>query len=172
MLNTVIFYILAGMAVLSASLMVTRRNTQHSAMFLTVTLFSASGIFLQLQSRLLFALELVLFAGVTMVLFFIAIQRVEGDGWLRELRFSRRKWMVLLIAIASGGEAGLMYWSIRKRPLARLLALTEFSAGKLQPTASVVLRSLFHTYLLSFEIAVVLLLIAAVGVITVNGKRA
>ncbi len=172
MLNTVVFYILAGMAVWSAALMVTRRNARHSAVLLVVTLLATAGIFLQLQSRILFAMQILLFAGGIMALFFFVIKRVDTDGTLREMQFARQKWVLLLIAIAAGGEAGLMYWSARKMPLAKLMAVAASSAGKLQLNARVVLRTLFSSYLLPLEIAVLLLFVSAVGVVTVTRKRA
>ena len=172
MLNTVVFYILAGMAVLSAALMVTRRNARHSAVIFTVTLLATAGIFLQLQSRILFATQVLLFAGGIMALFFFVIQLVDSDGTLREMQFARQKWVLLLVAIAAGGEAGVMYWSARKMPLAKLLAMSAFSAGKLPPNTRAVLRTLFSSYLLPLEIAVLLLLVAAAGVLTVTRKRA
>src|SRR5271165_5259462 len=163
MLSTIIFYISAGIAVLSAALMVTRRNARHALFFLFMVLLAAAGIFLQLHSRLLFAMQIVFFAGLTMAMFFFAMRSADTDAALRELRFSRQKWMVLLIAVAAGGEAGLIYWSIRKRPLIRLLALAGLPAGKPEPNVLLVLQTLFRTYSLSFEIALVLALVAAVG---------
>jgi NADH-quinone oxidoreductase subunit J len=170
MLNLVVFYILAGMAVLSAVLLLATRQTRHCAVLLFVALLAAAGIFLQLQSRILFAAQLLL-AGATMAMFFFTVGQVDVDGKLREMRFARQKWMVLAIAIAAGGEAGLVYWSIRKRPLARLLALGATQVERLEPTARVILHTLFNTYLLSFEIAMVLIVVTVVATFTVSRKR-
>jgi len=172
MLSLILFYVLAGMAVVSAVLLSTARNTRHCIILLLVVLAATAGIFLQLQSRILFAVQLVLLGGVTIASFFFTAQQVDADGTLRELRFGRQKWMVLAIAIAAGGEAGLVYWSIRKRPLARLLALGATQVERLEPTARVVLHTLFTMYLLSFEIAAVLVLVAVVAVVTANRERA
>jgi NADH-quinone oxidoreductase subunit J len=171
MLHLVVFYILAGTAVLGAALLLTVRNTRHCVILLFVVLLATSGIFLQLHSKILFAAQLLLLAGVA-AMFLFTVGQVDADGTLREMRFARQKWMVLAIALAAGAEAGLVYWSVRKRPVARLLALGATQVERLEPTARVVLHTLFSTYLLSFEIAVVLALVSVMGVITVNRKRA
>jgi NADH-quinone oxidoreductase subunit J len=172
MLHLVVFYILAGMAVLGAALLLTVRNTRHCVILLFVVLLATSGIFLQLHSKILFAAQLLLLAGAVAAMFLFTVGQVDADGTLREMRFARQKWMVLAIALAAGAEAGLVYWSVRKRPVARLLALGATQVERLEPTARVVLHTLFSTYLLSFEIAVVLALVSVIGVITVNRKRA
>ena len=172
MMNLVVFYILAGVAGLSAALLLVARNTRHCVILLLVVLLATSAILLQLQSRILFAAQLLLLAGALVAMFFSAIQELDADGTLRELRFARQMWMVVAIGIAAGGEAGLLYWSVRKRPLARLLALGATQLERLEPTARVVLHAMVNPYLLSLEIAGVLLLTTAVAVIAVNRKRA
>ena len=45
MIDTILFYFFATLAVVSAMLMVTRRNAVHSAVFLITTLLATAGIF-------------------------------------------------------------------------------------------------------------------------------
>jgi len=54
MLDNILFYFFAGLAVLSAVLVVTRRNAVHSAVFLITALLATAGIFLQLHAEFLF----------------------------------------------------------------------------------------------------------------------
>ena len=172
MLNLVVFYILAGIAGLSAVLLLVARNTRHCVILFSVVLLATSGILLQLQSRILFAAQLLLLAGAVVAMLFSTIRELDTDGTLRELRFARQIWMVPVIGIAAGAEAGLLYWSIRKRPVARLLALGATQVERLEPTARVVLHAMVNPYLLSVEITGVLLLTTAVAVMAVNRKRA
>jgi len=58
MLDSAIFYFFAGIAVISAVLMVTRRNAIHSAVFLITTLLATAGIFLQLRAEFLFIAQI------------------------------------------------------------------------------------------------------------------
>ena len=52
MLELVLFYIFAAIAVVSAILVITRHNVVHSAAFLGATLFAVAGIFLTLHAEL------------------------------------------------------------------------------------------------------------------------
>lgn len=172
MLNLVVFYILAGLAGLSAIVLLVARNTRHCVILFLVFLLATSGILLQLQSRILFAAQLLLLAGAMLAIFFSTIQQIDVSGTLRDLRFARRIWMALAIGIAAGGDAGLLYWSIRRQPVARLLALGATQVQRLEPTARVVLHAMVNPYVLSLEITSVLLLTTAVALVAVNRKRA
>ena len=59
MLSEVTFFILAGVAILSAALMVSRRKTLYSSALFALTLLATSGIFLQLHAPLLLAAQFV-----------------------------------------------------------------------------------------------------------------
>src|SRR6266849_10956643 len=69
MLDKLLFYFFAAIAVASAALMVTRRNVVHSAIFLITALLATAGIFLQLRAEFLFIVQIILYVGGIMVLF-------------------------------------------------------------------------------------------------------
>src|SRR5216110_3947403 len=77
MLDKVLFYFFAGIAVVSAVLMVTRRNVVHSAIFLITALLATAGIFLQLRAEFLFIVQIILYVGGIMVLFVFVIMLVN-----------------------------------------------------------------------------------------------
>ena len=60
MLDLVIFYFFAALAVVSAVLVVTRRNVVHSAIFLATALLATAGIFLSLRAEFLFIVQIIL----------------------------------------------------------------------------------------------------------------
>jgi NADH-quinone oxidoreductase subunit J len=171
MTNSVVFYGLAGVAVFGAMLMVTRRKALHSAACLTVTLLATAGIFLQLQSRILFVIQVLFLTGAMMGLFVAVVKRLEMYGVARKAHLVRRIGMFLLMVLALGGEAALMFWSARKMPFARLLAFGSNTAAKMAPEARAVMRSLFGSYQLAFVIAVVLLMVAAVGALAMTRQK-
>lgn len=171
MLDSVIFYFFAGIAVISAALMITRRNAIHSAIFLITTLLATAGIFLQLHAEFLFIAQIVLYAGGIMVLFLFVIMHVWLDVPLPQFRSSTQKWIALLVALAVGLEAGIVLWLARKLPGQGLLIEKPAPAGNLPPNSEELARSLFGSYLLPFEIASVLLLVALVGAVIMAKKR-
>jgi NADH-quinone oxidoreductase subunit J len=171
MLDSVIFYFFAGVAVLSAALMVTRRNAVHSAVLLVTALLATAGIFLQLRAEFLFIAQIILYVGGIMVLFIFVIMLVRLDVALHQIRFRFQKWVALAVALALGGEITAVLLFARRLPGQGLLIQAPASADKLPPNSEELARSLFSSYLLPFEIASVLLLVAMVGAVVMAKKR-
>jgi NADH-quinone oxidoreductase subunit J len=171
MLDSVIFYFFAGIAVISAALMITRRNAVHSAVFLITTLLATAGIFLQLRAEFLFIAQIILYASGITILFLFVIMHVGLDVALPQFRSRTQKWIALLVALAVGLEAGVVLWLARKLPGQGLLIDHPAPADKLPPNTEELARSLFGSYLLPFEIASVLLLVAMVGAVIMAKKR-
>jgi NADH-quinone oxidoreductase subunit J len=171
MLDSVLFYLFAGLAVASAVLTVTRRNAVHSAIFLITALLATAGIFLQLRAEFLFIVQIILYVGGIMVLFVFVIMLVNLDVAVRQIQFARQKWVALVVALALAAQVGLMFWSSGKMPGQGLPVLRAAAADQLPLNSEAVAKSLFSTYLLPFEIASVLLLVAMIGAVVMAKKR-
>src|SRR5262249_25848166 len=171
MLDKVIFFSFGGIATLSAVLVVTRRNAVHSAIFLITSLLATAGIFLQLRVEFLFIVQIILYVGGIMVLFVFVIMLVNLDAAVRQLQFARQKWVALLISLALAAQVGLMLWSTGKMPGQGVPVLAAAPVDRLPPNSEAVARSFFEIYLLSFEIASVLLLVAMIGAVVMVKKR-
>ncbi len=172
MLDSVIFYFFASIAVISAALMITRRNAIHSAVF---SHHHASrhctGIFLQLRAGFLFIAQIILYVGGIMVLFIFVIMLVRLDVPLPQIRSRMQKWIALFVALAVGVEAAVVLFLARKLPGQGLLIPNPAPAEKLPPNTEELAKGLFGSYLLPFEIASVLLLVAMVGAVVMAKKR-
>jgi NADH-quinone oxidoreductase subunit J len=170
MLDKVIFFFFAGVAILSAALMVTRRNAMHSAVFLITTLLATAGIFLQLRAEFLFVAQIILYVSGIMVLFLFVIMLVRLDVALNQIQFARQKWVALIVTVTLAIQVGILLWSARKLPGDGVL-FSAAPAEMLQPNTETLANSLFSAYLLPFEIASVLLLVAMVGAVVMAKKR-
>jgi NADH-quinone oxidoreductase subunit J len=170
MLDSIIFYFFAGVAILSAALMVTRRNAIHSAVFLITTLLATAGIFLQLRAEFLFIAQVILYVGGIMVLFVFVIMLVRLDVPLHHITFRFQKWVALFVAVALACEVSVMFWYVRQLPSAGLLT-PPAPADKLPPNSEQFAKVLFGDYLLPFEIASILLLVAMIGAVVMAKKR-
>lgn len=171
MLDSIIFYFFAGVAILSAAMMVTRRNAIHSAVYLITALLATAGIFLQLRAEFMFIAQIILYVGGIMVLFVFVIMLVRLDVALHQIQFSKQKWVSLLVTIALGAQVGVMLWATRKIPGQGLFVREAAPAAKLEPNSELLARSLFDSYLLPFEIVSVLLLVAMVGAVVMAKRR-
>ena len=173
MLDSILFYFFAGVAILSAALMVTRRNAIHCAVFLITTLLATAGIFLQLRAEFLFIAQIILYVGGIMVLFIFVIMLVRLDAAIQHIRFRMQKFVAVLVALALGLELAAVFYLVRKLPGEGLFIQGSAPADKLPPNSEEFAKSLFSSYLLPFEIASVLLLVAMVGAVVMakNKKR-
>ncbi|MEE9234906.1 MAG: NADH-quinone oxidoreductase subunit J [Candidatus Acidoferrales bacterium] len=165
----IIFYLLAAVAVVSALLVITRRNPVHSAIFLIITLLSVALIYLQLQAEFLAAVQIILYIGGIMVLFLFVIMLVRLDEAVRQEQFNRQ-WFVAGVAVVvlAVELIGVIY-------LGRDTALGPEAGPEvlqaLQPNTEKIGEALFQTYMLPFEIASLLLLVAMVGAVLMARRR-
>src|SRR5207247_610556 len=69
----IIFWVFAGLAVVSALGCITRRSPVASALWLVVTLFSLAALFVLLDAQFIAVLQVLVYAGAIMVLFLFVI---------------------------------------------------------------------------------------------------
>jgi NADH-quinone oxidoreductase subunit J len=171
MLDSILFYTFAGVAVLSAALMVTRRNALHCAVFLITTLLATAGIFLQLRAEFLFIAQIILYVGGIMVLFIFVIMLVRLDLAIHHIRFRLQRFVALLVALALGLEVAVILLFARNLPGQGLFIQNTAKPESLPPNSEALAQSLFSSYLLPFEIASVLLLVAMVGAVVMAKSK-
>src|SRR2546427_6056553 len=96
-----VFYLLAALTVGSASLVVTRRNPVHSALFLVLAFMGVAGIYIVLEAEFLAAVQVLVYAGGVMVLFLFVIMLVDLEERGRPER-PGRKMSAGTIAVGGG----------------------------------------------------------------------
>jgi NADH-quinone oxidoreductase subunit J len=159
--SLITFYALAGLLVISSLLVVFQRNVVHCAMALVGALFLIAIFFLTLHAPMVSVLQVLIYAGAIMVLFLFVIMFLNPAT----LEQGRGYWWVVgtiaalllagvLVAVMSGSE-----------PAADPVASTELFGSP-----EMLAKSLFTDFVLPFEIASVLLLVAIVGAV-VLAKR-
>ena len=166
MLDTVFFYLFAVIILGGGLLTITRRNAVHSAIFLIGTLLGIAGLYLHLQAEFLAGVQVILYVGGIMVLFLFVIMLVNLDQAARERQFNRQWWLALLAAVALLAELG---YGLYRGPAA--FAFREAAPGAVQPNTQAIGSALYQTYMLPFEIASIMLLVAMVGAVVMAKKR-
>ena len=140
MLDQIVFHFFAALAVVSAILVVTRRNVVQSAIFLITALLATAGIFLQLHAEFLFIVQVILYAGGIMVLFVFVIMLINMDVSLHQIQFNRQWWLGLLLALVVGAQLVLAVVVSESK-----VALgTPAPASALEPSTQLVGRVLFQ----------------------------
>jgi NADH-quinone oxidoreductase subunit J len=166
--DTLFFYAFALLTLGGGILTVTRRNAVHSAMWLIVSLAGAAGLYLLQGAEFLFAVQIVLYVGGIMVLFLFVIMLVNLDEAAKMRQFNQQ-WWVALACVA--GVGGLVAYFLRQGAGAFRLARPAAGAPVIEGNTERIADVLFSEYLLPFEIASVLLLVAIVGSVIMAKKR-
>jgi NADH-quinone oxidoreductase subunit J len=167
MLDQITFYFFATLAMVSAVLVVTRRNVVQSAIFLITALLATAGIFLQLHAEFLFIVQVILYAGGIMVLFVFVIMLINLDVSLHQIQYNRQWWLGLLLALVLGAELTIAIAIGRSH----LDFGDVATASALEPSTQLVGKVLFSEYMLPFEIASLLLLVAMIGAVVMAKKK-
>lgn len=168
MLDTVFFYAFALMTLGGAVLTITRKSAVHSAIWLIVSLAGVAGLFLLQQAEFLFAVQIILYVGGIMLLFLFVIMLVNLDQAARERQFNKQGWVALACALGVGAE---VFYFIRKGAGAFQLAAPAVAAPAAEGNTERIADVLFSQYLLPFEVASILLLVAIVGSVIMAKKR-
>ena len=164
-----VFFILAAMAVAGAVSLIVQRHRIHSALSLIVVMAALAGLYLLQQAEFLFAVQIVLYVGGIMVLFLFVIMLVNLDQAAKERQFNRQWWIALLCVAAVGAE--ISYFMRKGASTFQFVNTSAASATAAVGNTEQVADVLFKQYLLPFEIASVLLLVAVVGSVVMAKKR-
>jgi NADH-quinone oxidoreductase subunit J len=169
MLELVLFYIFGAIAVVSAILVITRHNVVHSAAFLGATLFAVAGIFLTLNAEFLAGVQVIVYVGGILVLFVFVIMLISVERSVHERQYNRQ-WTIALVTSAIL-VAEIVYGLYRGRDSLNLPNVPPPPAAAVAGNAEQVGTALYTAYLLPFEVASILLLVAIVGAVVLSKKR-
>jgi NADH-quinone oxidoreductase subunit J len=169
MIDTILFYAFALLVLGGAILTITRRNAVHSAISLIVSLIGVAGLYLLQKAEFLFAVQIVLYVGGIMLLFLFVIMLVNLDQAAAQRQFNKQWWIALLCV--AGVAAQLAYFLSKGAAAFQLARPPQQAAAAGQGNTEMVAQVLFSEYLLPFEIASLLLLVAVVGSVIMAKKR-
>ena len=160
--ETVIFFLLAAIAVGSALGLLLSRNAVHSALFLVVNFAVISVFFLLLAAPFIALVQVTVYAGAIMVLFLFVIMLL-GAELLRGGALLR--WHSALGAVLAAAFIGVLGYVAFFSGIAPQ-AVPSVDAGFGGPQS--LGMQLFQDYLLPFELTSFLLLVAMVGAVVLT----
>jgi len=169
MLELILFYTFGAIAVISGILVITRHNVVHSAAFLGATLFAVAGIFLTLHAEFVAGVQVIVYVGGILVLFVFVIMLIAVERSVHERQYNKQ-WTIALITSAIL-IVEIAYGLYRGRDSLVLPAVVPPAAAAAGGNAEQVGTALYTSYLLPFEIASILLLVAIVGAVVLSKKR-
>lgn len=164
MAESILFTLFAVLAVAGAAGLVLLRHPMNGAMSFVVTLIALAGLFALLSAKLIFAIQLIVYAGAIMslILFIIMFLNI-GE---KDLPDESGRWFYLAGgAVVIAPMALFMLRVVNTLPEAAQQPMAGFGDVK------AVGKVLFTEWLLPFEIVSILLLVALVGAVVLAGKR-
>jgi len=169
-MELILFYILATILVVFSILTVTAHNPVRSAVYLISALLSIAGFFFLLEAEFVGAVQILVYVGGIMVLFLFVIMLVDVRKMETERRASRQWRTAVVLGLVLTCE--MIFFVVQGTDV--------FSTEEIAPNLIVeaqtrntesVANLLYSTYLLPFEIASVLLLVAMVGAVVLTVKE-
>ncbi|KJU85275.1 NADH:ubiquinone/plastoquinone oxidoreductase, chain 6 [Candidatus Magnetobacterium bavaricum] len=167
MIQKAFFIYIASVCVLVSVLTVTRRNVMHAVLFMLLLFFHVAGLYLFLNAEFLAAIQIIIYAGAIMVLFLFVVMLLNLRDDEKSPQYIRQWPVGLVAALGTMFVFVMATFSLRTGEhgpwtIDRIRTMTHTSA---------IGRIMFTQYLLPFEIASVILLIAIIGAIVLAKKR-
>lgn len=161
------FWYNALVIVLCGILAISLRNPVHSVLAVLVLFFHMAGLYLLLQAEFLAAVQVIVYAGAILVLYLFVLFLVNLKEELRVSAFVPGVWLGRGIAVTL---AGLLLWAVPSFVLGEKGGWPSAAIQQTSQTKALGME-LFTAYLLPFEIAGVLLLVALIGGLVLASKN-
>ncbi len=163
----IVFYTLSAILLFAGLRVITTRNPVYAALFLVLAFFTAAGIWLLLEAEFLAIALVLVYVGAVMVLFLFVVMMLDIN--LDKLR--EGFWNALPVALPVGGLMAV--------EMVLIVGTRYFGADKVAAPAphpagysntAELGRVLYTDYLLPFELASVVLLVAIVAAIALTHR--
>jgi NADH-quinone oxidoreductase subunit J len=170
MLEAIVFYTLAAFILGFAVLVVTARNTVHSVLFLVANFLCVAIVFVVLAAEFLAVIQVLVYAGGIVVLYLFVVMLVSLKS-APEAPIDRRRQARLGFGLGSvllaEVSAILVYTAGRPAPPIVPAIAEQAPRGNTETVGML----LYTEYLVPFEVASMLLLVAMVGAIILARKE-
>lgn len=163
------FFMYFAIAMTGLSLLVvTRKNPVHSVLLMLVLFVHIAGLYLFLNAEFVAAIQIIVYAGAIMVLFLFVIMLLNLRSEETVAKY-QAQWPVS----AGVGLILVAFLVMIVRKITVIPELGEYSIEAIQAEGSMMTvgKVLYTQYLLPFEIASIILLVAIIGAVVLAKKR-
>lgn len=163
----VLFYAIALLTTLSAWAIVLSQNIVRMSVYLLLTLVGAAGLYLLMRAEFLAAIQLVVYAGGTLILIVFGVMLTSKNPFM-QLRVPL--WEMFVGVFIGVIIAGLLIFAMVRSASPQHYFAPEHSGN--YGDVSVIGRALLSGYVVPFEIAAVLLLVVMIAAAFMARQRA
>jgi NADH-quinone oxidoreductase subunit J len=157
------FGLIAAVVILSAMFVIVARNPVHSVLWLILAFFSSAGLLVLIGAEFLAMLLVVVYVGAVAVLFLFVVMMLDVD-FVELKQGTLRYWpFALLVGVIFLGELALV-WAASGQ-----LTFDAYDPSPGAETNAEAIGGVMYTqYLLLFQLAGVILLVAMIGAIVLT----
>ena len=167
MITILAFYMFATLTVTSALLVIFARNPVHSVLWLIVAFFNAAGLMLILGAEFIAMLLVIVYVGAVAVLFLFIVMMLDVDFAALRTGFTRNLPFGILLALVLLAEMIIAVAAWKAGPVTAGVAP---AATNPQPNIVALGELLYTRFLMPFEIAGLILLVAMIGAIVLTHR--
>lgn len=163
----IVFYLFASILVLSALRVITAKNPVHAALFLVLTFFSSSALWILLEAEFLAITLVLVYVGAVMVLFLFVVMMLNINVDVMREGFIKYLPVGIAVAVISAIEMGIVITGNFKSDKSPELVRHADNYSNTEAIG----RVLYTEYLFAFEVAAVVLLVAIVAAIALTMRK-
>ena len=168
MLTTILFYVFATVLVGAALAVVLSRNPVHAALSLVLAFFTSAALWLLLQAEFLGIVLVLVYVGAVMVLFLFVVMMLDINVAQMREGFTRYAPLGVIVAAIMVAEITYVVWV---RHLGIDLSVWAPSMPANFSNTKALGAVLYTDYLLPFQLAAVVLLVAIVAAISLTMRQ-
>ena len=163
---TILFCVLSAVTLATAFLTIFTKNPIHSAIYLVICFFSIAGHYLLLNSQFLAIVHIIVYSGAIMILFLftIMLMNLNKEDEVHKPRVTRWAAVILFCLMC----LVLIAIFINSKPIADG---SYDVSGEDYQSIKVLGKVLLNEYMVPFEFASVLLLVAMIGAFLLSKKE-
>jgi NADH-quinone oxidoreductase subunit J len=161
----ILFCVLSAVTIATAFLTIFTKNPIHSAIYLVICFFSIAGHYLLLNSQFLAMVHVIVYSGAIMILFLftIMLMNLNKEDEVHKPRVTRWAAVIFFCLMC----LVLLAIFVNSKPI-----VGEYTAtGEDYQSIKVLGKVLLNEYMVPFEYASILLLVAMIGTVLLSKKE-
>ena len=167
---SITFYLFSLVAVLSALMVISSKNSVHSVLFLILSFINAAGLFVLLGAEFLAMILVIVYVGAVAVLFLFVVMMLDinfiklREGFLQYLPFG------LLLGIVLLTELAIIFFSDKLTDM-NLVEYNKLPSFKEIENTKDIGLVLYTDYFYLFQLSGLILLVAMIGSIVLTLRQ-
>lgn len=168
LIPTLLFYLFAGLTILSGVGVISSKNPVYSVFCLIFAFFNAAGLFVLIGAEYLAMTLVIVYVGAVAVLFLFVVMMLNIN--ITELRegFMRYLPVGIAFAVAIFGQIGFVLYAAFLNPSAVSAARSDIPDAADVTNTHAIGAVLYTDYIFAFQMCGLILFVAMIGAITLT----